>query len=254
MNGGWVMELRLLGPVEIVVGRQVYGAGPLRHRSILAVLAIAAGSPVSVESLIDRVWDEPPAYPRRALQVYISRIRRGEPPVDVVRRSGGYLLDLDPGQVDVHQFRRLAARARHPDCPPRERVDLLGRALGLWRGLPLPDLESRWAGQIRQSWVQRYLETVTAWAQAGLLAGDPVRVLPRLRELTAEHPLAESLAAAYMRVLYAAGRRAEALSHYITVRHRLADDLGADPGTELQRVHRQILTADPLPARTATAC
>lgn len=259
------MEFRLLGPVDVVVGGRVRDAGPPRQRLVLAILAAEAGRAVSVESLIDRVWDEPsPKHPRRTLQVYLSRIRQlmcnsnvsGFPPVAVVRRSGGYLLDVAPERVDVHRFLRLISHARHRDCPIVERVAVLRQALELWRGRPLSDLPGQWAPRIRHCWQLQYQETVVEWAQATLLAGDPGAALPRLSELVGEHPLVESLAAVYMRVLYAAGRPAEALDYYTTVQRHLAAELGADPGTELQRLHLRILSADPAlapPAPVAAA-
>jgi DNA-binding SARP family transcriptional activator len=258
------IEFRLLGAVEIAVDGRVLNSGPPRQRLVLAILAAEAGRPVSVDSLIDRAWDEPPEHPRRTLQVHLSRVRRlladaaamGQSPVRVVRRSGGYLLDIDPDRVDVHRFRSLIGRARHEDRPQPERAALLGQALELWRGRPLADLPGQWATRVRQGLQQQYLETVAVWAEESVRAGDPGAVLARLGELVVEHPLAESLATAYMRALYASGRPADALHHYTTIRHRLAEELGTDPGPELQQLHRQVLTGDPAltpPAPAATA-
>jgi len=185
--------------------------------------------------------------------MYLSRIRSlvngaeapGRSRVSVVRRSGGYLLDVDPGRVDVHRFQRLIGEARDRERPDSERVVLLGQALELWRGRPLADLPGRWAERVRQGWQQQYLDATVAWALAHLRVGDPGAVLPRLGELVGEHPLVESLVAAYMHALYVAGRPAEALEHYGTVRGRLAEELGTDPSAELQEMHRQILSAGP---------
>jgi tetratricopeptide (TPR) repeat protein/DNA-binding SARP family transcriptional activator len=259
------MEFRLLGAVEIAVDGRVLNPGPSQQRLVMAILAAEAGRPVSVESLIDRTWDEPPEHPRRTLQVYLSRLRRlldgaatSGQPVRVVRRSGGYLLDIDPDRVDIHRFRSLISQARHQECPQPERAALLGRALELWRGQPLADLPGGWATRFRQGLQQQYLEAVAGWAEESVRAGDPGAVLARLGELVGEHPLVESLATAYMRALYAAGRPADALKHFDAIRHRLADELGTDPSPELQQLHRQILTADPAlsspePAATGTS-
>jgi DNA-binding SARP family transcriptional activator/Tfp pilus assembly protein PilF len=251
------MEFRLLGAVEIVLSDRVLDIGPPQRRLVLAILAAEAGRPVSTESLVDRVWDEAPDRARRTLQVHISRIRRlletTSEPVKVVRRSGGYLLDVAPDRVDALRFRRLVDRARSGDRPELERVALLGQALDLWRGLPLSDLPGEWAARARQGWQQQYLEAVRAWALACLQTADPGAVLARLSELVTEHPLVESLTAVYMRALYAAGRPADALEHYTMVRRHLAEELGADPGPELQQLHRQILSADPALDTPATA-
>ena len=247
------MELRLLGPIEVVFDGLVQEVGPPQQRLVLAVLAAEAGRPVSVESLIDRMWDKPPEQPRRTLQVYISRLRHllktwdvpEQPPVAVVRRSGGYLLDVDPVQVDVYRFQQLIDRTRARERDDESRAVLLGQALELWRGQPLADLPGPWAQRVRQSWRQRYLDAVVVWALACLHVGDAGAVLPRLSELVGQHPLVESLAAAYMRALYLAGSPAEALEHYAAFRRRLAQELGIEPGTELQQMHCRILSADP---------
>ena len=245
------MELRLLGPVELVVDGRVLDAGGPRQRLVLAALAAEVGRSVAIDSLIDRVWDEPPERPRRALQVYISRIRQmleaanGSGPVGVLRSAGGYQLDLDAERVDMHRFRRLVGRAGSEDSVVSERVALLGQALELWRGAPLADLPGQWASRVRSAWEQQYLDATVVWAGAALDTADPGVVLPRLAELTGEHPLVEPLAAVFIRALCAAGHVVQALDHFATVRHQLAEQLGTDPGPELQQLHRQILSADP---------
>jgi DNA-binding SARP family transcriptional activator/tetratricopeptide (TPR) repeat protein len=251
------MELRLLGPVELrVAGRPVH-AGGARQRSVLAALAVDVGGAVPAETLIDRVWGQaPPPRARHALHVYIARLRgllqqapAGTGPTRVVHRAGGYLLDVSAECVDLHRFRRLADQARDRGCRDPRRVELLWRALELWHGPPLAELPGEWAARIRQGCQQEYLDAVLGWAQACLRVGDPGAVLPRLADLTGEHPMVESLAAAYMRALYAAGRPADALAHFRTLQRVLAEELGADPGPELRELHRQVLTADPALAR-----
>jgi DNA-binding SARP family transcriptional activator/tetratricopeptide (TPR) repeat protein len=247
------MEFRLLGPVEVCLHGRLVDVGPLQLRLCLAVLAAEAGRPVSVDALIDRLWDEPPRHPRRTLQVYLSRLRQvlaaadtsSQPAEMVLRRSGGYLLDVDPEWVDVHRLQRLIGEARDREDRDAERFVLLGQAVELWRGRPLADLPGRWAERVRQGWQQQYLDAVVAWALACLQRSDPAAVLPRLNELVGEHPLVEPLAAAYLRALQAAGRPAEALEHYAAVRRRLAEELGTEPSVELQQVHRRLLAGDP---------
>jgi DNA-binding SARP family transcriptional activator/tetratricopeptide (TPR) repeat protein len=249
------VEFRVLGPVEADVDGRMVDLGRPQQRLVLAVLLVDAGRPVSTEALIDRVWDIAPDGARRTLQVHITRLRRvlDGCSVELIRRSGGYVLDADPDRVDWHRFRRLVDQARRPECPGPAQATLLGQALELWSGPPLAGLPGRWAARVRQGWQQQYVEAVVAWAQASLGLGDPGVVLPRLGELVGEHPLAESVAAAYMRALYAAGRPADALEHYTAIRCRLAEELGTDPSPELRRLHRQILSADPALAVPAPA-
>ena len=267
--GAKPVEVRLLGPVELASAGQLVEVGPPQRRAVLAALAVNASQAVTVETLIDRVWGEQsPERVRRALHAHITRIRRllehggtdGQLSAQVVRRPGGYLLDIDPDQVDVHRFRRLCHQARDLDRDRTTRVVLLREALQLWRGEPLAGMSGQWATRTRQGWRQQHLDAILAWADAELMVGNHAAVISPLADLAGEHPLLEPLVAALMRALYAAGRSAEALDLYTTTRGRLVDELGTEPGTELRRVHHAILRDDldqhdqpPPPATPAAA-
>jgi DNA-binding SARP family transcriptional activator len=246
------MQVRVLGPVDAVgAGGRVTEAGPPQQR-LLAALAVDAGRPVTVEALIDRVWDQAPAGARRSLHVLITRVRRlleqvdasDEMPAEVLRRGGGYVLRVDPDRVDVHRWRRLVEQARDRERSEDERVGLLREAVALWRGEPLSGVPGQWAARTRDTWRQQYLDTVVAWAHAELMVGNPSPVVGPLTDLAGEYPLTESVAAALMRALAAAGRPADALERYTSTRQRLLDELGADPGAELQAVHQAVLRGD----------
>jgi DNA-binding SARP family transcriptional activator/tetratricopeptide (TPR) repeat protein len=241
----------MLGAVEARSGGTVLALGPPQQRLVLAVLAAHAGQVASTELLIDCVWDRPPPGARRAMYVHIARIRRvferaagpDRPLVALARRSGGYVLDIDPQQVDVHRFRRLLVQARDPGHVTR-RVDLLREAVGLWQGPPLSGLPGAWATRTRQAWRQEHLDAVLAWAEAELDAGRPAAVVPALTGLATEHPLTEPVAGMLMRALSAAGRTAEALDRYVKTRQVLVDELGLEPGPQLQTVHQAILRSE----------
>jgi tetratricopeptide (TPR) repeat protein len=247
------MEFLLLGPVEFRAAGRSVPLGGARQRSVVAALAADAGGPVPVDTLIDRVWGQaPPSRVRHALHVYITRLRgilrfeaADAAPPRVPLRSGGYLLDVDPDCVDLHRFRRLLGQAGDHECPDRQRATLLDGALALWRGPPLAGVPGEWAGRARQGWQLQQLDAAVAWAQACLRLGDPGTPLARLAQLAGEHPTVESLAAALMRALCATGRPSDALAHYDRLRRLLAEELGTDPGPELQRLHRQILNGGP---------
>lgn len=250
-----MIGVRLLGPVEIDVDGRPVDAGPPQQRLVLAVLAARPGRPVTVETLIDRVWDQAPDGARRTLHVQVARIRRALRDADPAhaaellrRRSGGYVLDLPPDRVDLGRWRRLLSRSREPDRSDADRVRILDDAMRLWRGDPLAGLPGEWAARTRDALRQEHLQSVVAWADAALDGGKPDVVVSLLTEVAAEHPLAEPVAATLVRALHAAGRSAEALVHYDTVRRRLSEELGADPGPELRRLHRAILRGEPGPA------
>lgn len=226
-----MIEFRLLGPIEVRAGGRPLDAGQPRQRAVLAALLADAGRAVPVETVIDRVWgDAPPRGARPSLQAHVTRIRQTLGDVPLTFAAGCYTLEVDPLTVDLHLMRHLVRN--------RER---LREAVELWRGEPLAGLHGPWVTYCRQAWGQERLAATVAWAETELPDGDPAAVVPVLRDLSAEHPLTESLAAVLMRSLAAAGRPAEALAHYETVRRRLVEELGADPSPGLQEAHREIL-------------
>ncbi|MET7482980.1 BTAD domain-containing putative transcriptional regulator [Streptomyces sp. NPDC005538] len=241
------MTFRLLGPVE-VVGRGPVDVGPPQRRSVMAALAVDAGRAVPLETLMSRVWGEdPPEGARQALYAHVARIRqvlaaagavRGP---GLIRRDGGYVLNADSEDVDLHRFHRLVADARRAGRGVAEQVTILREALDLWRGEPLAGLSGEWASRMRDTWQRQRLDAVTAWADAETAVGNHAVVIGRLPELIGEHPLVEPLVAVLMRALYEAGRGSEALECFAEARKRLADELGADPGAELRRIHQAIL-------------
>lgn len=245
-------EFRLLGPIQLWAAGQPVELGPPKQRTVLAALLVEAGRPVRPEVLVERVWDRPPpAEARNALYVHIMRIRRvlartavDDAPVRLSRQAGGYVVEIDPDQVDWHRFRRLVGEARAPTLDERSRADLLRQALGLWHGPPLADLTGEWVDRLRDGWQQQYLDAVVAWARIALRLGEHQPVIERVRDLVADHPLVEPLVAVLMRALHVAGRTSEALDCYASCRRHLADRLGADPGPELQQLHQSILRGE----------
>jgi DNA-binding SARP family transcriptional activator len=255
------VEFHLFGPVELRTTAGRADLGTPREHHVVAVLAAEAGRLVPVGTLIERVWgpDAPPGA-RATLRVYLAHIRKvldkansdTDRPVTLVRRPGGYLLDVDADQVDLHRFRRLVAHAREPGHTDDQRATLLRQALDLPTGEPLADLSGGWAERTRLGMSREYLDAALVWAGATRAAGHGGAAIGLLAELADRHTLNESLAAALMRALHAAGRGSEALKLYSETRARLADELGTDPGAELQAVHQEILRGKPLPAPAAT--
>ncbi|MFL6077626.1 MAG: AfsR/SARP family transcriptional regulator [Mycobacteriales bacterium] len=247
------MELRLLGPMRLVAGGRPVELGPAQRRTVLAALAVDAGRPVPVDTLVDRLWDdEPPAGAHATVYAHVSHLRRmlgqaqavdgGGPRAAVVRRTDGYVWDVDPEVVDLHRFERLVATAR--ELPTAERADRLARALALWHGTPLGGLAGPWVARVRQRMVHQRLDAAVAWADAELRLRRPDTVIGVLRPLVTDHPLAEHLVVALMRALAGAGRYAEALDCYAASRQRLIEELGVEPGPELRRLHERLLRDD----------
>ncbi len=257
------VEFRLLGPVEVWVGDRLVDIGTPKRRAVFATLLVDAGSSLTLDTLIDRVWDQaPPPQVRSVLYVHLSRIRRvladlaamtGQP-MALQRRSGGYAILVDPGLIDLHRSRQLVEQVRRPDRTDTQRALSLREALCLWRGDPLAGLPGEWAARVRERLRRVRLDIVLAWARTELRLGRPDLVVDTLYPLLAEHPTAEPLAALLMTALYDAGRGAEALDTYGTMHRKLVADLGADPGPELRALHRAILRGElDHPVRTPAA-
>jgi DNA-binding SARP family transcriptional activator len=251
------MEFRLLSEVEVLAAGRILDVGTPRQQAVLAALAVDPGRPVSIETLIDRVWgDEPPAEARNVLYSHLSRIRQlfkqaaglGDGTARLERRHAGYVLTIDPDLVDLHRFGRLADQGRDPSCTNAERASALAEALGLWRGTPMAGLSGEWVANVRESWHRRRLDAAVHWARAELRLGHAGVVTSALPDLIAEYPLAEPLECLLMEGLHAAGRDAEAIDRYATVRERLAEALGADPGQQLQDLYEAILRGELLSA------
>jgi DNA-binding SARP family transcriptional activator/tetratricopeptide (TPR) repeat protein len=255
-----MIDFRLLGPVRFVNGNGDPITVQRLQTAVLAALLADAGRLVTAPILIARVWGaDPPRSAIGTLRSHVSRLRRlleenCRAPAPLRSTSGGYLLDVDPARVDLHQFHALTTRARHTSVPRRDQAVLLREAMGLWDGEPLAELSGEWVARTRHAWHQEYRDAATQWAQAELDLGNAAAVIGRLTDLAAAHPLDESVTAVLMRALYASCRQADALLAYDRIRRDLAQELGVDPGPTLRAVYAAILSgvldAGPGPATT----
>jgi DNA-binding SARP family transcriptional activator len=235
-------EFRVLGPLEVIADDGVsVPLGGTKQRAVLAVLVLRAGEVVSAESLIDDVWGEqPPRTASTSLQNAISALRRLLGPGVVLTRAPGYMLAVDADQVDVRRFERLLREAAGHEAG--ERVRLLREALDLWRGEPLAELafEPFAAAEIRRLEELRLVATEDL-IDAGFEDGRDRELVPQLESLVARHPLRERLRGQLMLALYRSGRQADALAAYQDARRSLLEELGLDPGPQLQQLHASIL-------------
>ncbi|MFE0133993.1 BTAD domain-containing putative transcriptional regulator [Streptomyces sp. NPDC059037] len=240
-------EYRLLGPLEVLFDGRPVVMRAAKQRALLASLLVDANKVVSADTLIDRLWDEPPDGARNALQNYVLRLRRTLSGGAIRTCAGGYLIDVPDEALDLHRFDALVARAcAAAAAPAAERASaLLGEALALWRGEPFSDVPSeRLRLEVVPALNERRLGALELRTDADFQLGRHTDVLPRLRELTAAHPLQERFWAQRMLALCRSGRQGEALDCYRTVSALLQDELGVDPGPELWQLHQRVLTAD----------
>ncbi|WP_186762700.1 AfsR/SARP family transcriptional regulator [Lentzea tibetensis] len=248
-------EFRLLGPLEVAVDGHAVDLGHGRQHCLLAVLLVEANRVVSTDELIDRAWGE--SQPRRAkdtLYSYLSRLRAAlGGAASLVRRSGGYVLEVDPRAVDLNRFRALVREARSAD--DERAVASLGEALGLWRGDAFGGVDVPWLNGVRETLAAERFAAELDETDRRLRLGGHAELAVELPARVAGHPLNERLAAQFILTLYRCGRQADALAHFDEVRRRLADELGADPSPALRELHRQIMATDPelQPAAPITA-
>ncbi|MEU7925370.1 BTAD domain-containing putative transcriptional regulator [Micromonospora sp. NPDC049107] len=256
------MELCILGDLRVVAAGRPLELGPPKQRLVFAALAVDVGRSVPIEALVDRVWDDaPPADARGVLYTYLTRIRRilvaaqsaETVPITVGRSQTGYLLDIDPDRVDLHRLRRFAEQAQGLAAADPDRATLLREAVELWRGDPLDGLPGAWAARVREGLSQQLVRVLLDWADSEIGQGRPGQVVDRLTVALERSPLVEPLAVTLMRALYFDGRRAEALDLYARTRVKLADELGIDPGTDLQDLQREILRGTLRAPRVAAA-
>ncbi|ASO20887.1 DNA-binding SARP family transcriptional activator/tetratricopeptide (TPR) repeat protein [Actinoalloteichus hoggarensis] len=250
------VEFRLLGPLEARRDGAVVSLGGRRQRSVLAALLLRSNEVAGTGYLAEAIWETPPAAPESNIRTYVAGLRRalrgvGESDDRIATRSGGYLLAVRPGELDLAVFEEHAREGEHA---VRRRdftraVDHLERALALWRGRPL---EGSTLGTLLAAEADRIedrrLAVVEQHAQAWIALGRPDLVIGGLRALVAEHPYREELWAQLMLALYHGDRQADALAAFTQVRQRLVTDLGIEPGPRLQRLHQEILSVEPIEA------
>lgn len=248
------MEFRILGPLEVIVDDRTVTLPAGAERAVVEILLLDAGRVVPATTLVDALWGEDlPANASNALQGRVSRLRRvladaGLPETLVVTRRPGYLIAVDPGQVDAHRFAALVREARDlaAQGSRTEAVERYGQALGLWRGQPLAEFsDEAWAQREAIRLIELKLAATEELIELRLTAGQHAEVVAELEALTVRHPLQERLHGQLMLALYRCGRQADALAVYQRIRRSLNDELGLVPSAELRRREQAILRQDP---------
>jgi DNA-binding SARP family transcriptional activator len=255
------VEFRLLGELEVWdegTRLPLRGAVP---RSVLAYLLLHANEGVSVGRLVDELWGSAaPPSAAKMVQNAVSQLRKAIGSSRLVTRPGGYVLELEPDELDARRFERLVEDAREALAAgsPHEAERALETAAGLWRGPPLADLASASFAQLEISRLEEArMEATECGLEVGLALGRHAELVGELEALVARHPLRETLRQQLMLALYRSGRQAEALAAYQAARRYLSDEVGIEPSAALQRLERAILLQDPsleleVPEPTAT--
>ncbi|WP_113704616.1 AfsR/SARP family transcriptional regulator [Nonomuraea lactucae] len=245
------IEIGILGPLRVKVNGQNVSVAAPKQRVLLALLASRANMTLSVDCLVQELWDEQaPSSARSTLYSLVSRLRKllsGATPEVLVKQSLGYVLQIASQQVDANRFVALTTQARvlAADGLHGKAADLYEQCFLLVRGTPLADVPvtpmlAAEARRLEETWIQAFEEYLSVAIPLG--RGGPS--IGRLRALVSEHPYRERLWELLIEALSASGRRADALLAYQDARTKLAHDLGMDPGPILRRLQQEILVGD----------
>ncbi len=246
------MEIRVLGPLEVAIDGIPAELPSAKARLLLSALVVHANEVVSTDRLFEILWGaQPPVTAANTLQTYVSHLRsalepdraRRGPSRLIVTREPGYILVVEPDQIDAARFERLARQGqRELATAPAEAAETLRTALSLWRGEALTDFTFE---PFAQAHITRLTELRLSALEdrigADLSLGDHGTLASELAQLVGEHPLRERLWGQLMVVLYRSGRQADALRVYGQLRKTLVDQLGIDPSPTLARLEQAIL-------------
>jgi DNA-binding SARP family transcriptional activator len=246
-----LVEFRILGPLQVVsAGGPVVPRGR-RQATVLGLLLAHPDQVMSMEYLVDAVWDDrPPATAKRQLQNDISALRRtlsaGSADPVIVLDGAGYRVRIQPGELDAQVFRdHVATGLRLADQRPAAAVAELRAGLGLWRGPALLGLTGRVVEAVAAGLGEQRLAAAERCFELELHLGRHAEVAGELTDLVLAHPVRERLVELLMLARYRSGRRSDALAAYHHLRERLADEIGVDPGPPVQRLYTAILRGDP---------
>ncbi len=236
-----MVEFAILGPLEARADGEPITLGGPKQRALLAALLLDAGRVVSLDRLVEMLWSgDPPATATASLQNFIAQLRKALGPDVVETRPPGYVIRLEPEQLDAARVRSLVDEARASE--PARRAELLGEALGLWRGDPLAEFAYEEFAQEEIARLEEFrLILLEEQAEARLAIGEHAAIVSELESLVRAHPLRERLRAQLMLALYRSGRQADALEVYRHGRETLVEELGLEPSPILRSVHASIL-------------
>lgn len=254
------IDFGVLGTLRMAVGDRVVSLGAPKQRAVFAMLLLGRGRAVSVDALIDAVWEQSPAAAARtALHSYISNLRKilaesGMPRETLAAAPPGYRLDVAEDATDLGRFEKekVAGLRAAAAGQFRSAAVHLSAALAQWRGPVLGDLSDFvFVDAVAAALVDERISVETARAEAEIACGQAALVIGPLEALVAEHPYREPLWTQLITAYYSCGRQADALDAFGRVKSILAEDLGIDPGTAISALQQRILRQEPLDVQGA---
>ena len=249
------LEIRLLGPLEVLVGGRAVNVTGSKRDGLLALRALRRGRVVGVDALVEALWGEHlPAAPRNAVQHHVARLRAALGPGSILASPDGY--ELKDASVDALRFEELLAQARAylREGNARAGADAVELALGLWRGPALHGLtDTGWFSAEARRLEGLRVDALEEQFEAALALGQHREIVSELRAALEEDPFRERLWGQLMLALYRSGRQADALDTFQEARRVLAEQLGLEPTPELRRLQEAILEHDPAIAAVPAA-
>jgi YVTN family beta-propeller protein len=229
------MEFRILGPLEVVEDGRPVSIRRGKEQALLAYLLLHANEVVPSGRLIDALWDErPPPTASKVLQNAVSHLRKQLGDGRLLTRDPGYILRVEKDELDLQRFEQFAKEGQGEE------------ALALWRGPALLNLgDERFADDARRRLEDQRLAILEDRIEHDLAVGRHGELVAELEQLVEAHPLRERLQGQLMRALYGTGRQGAALEAYRRARRTLSEELGLEPGRQLQELERKILNQDP---------
>ncbi|WP_263167689.1 AfsR/SARP family transcriptional regulator [Streptomyces sp. SCSIO ZS0520] len=250
------MELLLLGPVELSAAGATHSFSAGKEERLVVSLALNIGRLLTVDTLIDRLWDgDPPDHARSSVHTHVSRLRRklkeaGAPPgaQPLIRRNHAYGLEESFISVDYLGFRRLIEQARTAASRGEDErvVELLSTARALWRGEALAGMDGLWPKRVRREFAEKHADAVLTQSAACLRLGRYPDLVPDLTELSQQEPEDEVLGLQLMLSLYGAGRYSDAMRVHQRISSVLRSEHGTPPGPRLARLHEDMLRRRPV--------
>ncbi|MFI9721209.1 BTAD domain-containing putative transcriptional regulator [Streptomyces sp. NPDC052396] len=248
------MKFDILGPLKVTDDQRDFTPSAAKTRQVLALLLLRSDHTLSLDSIVEELWgDNPPRSAVTTSQTYIYQLRKafaGQPGGDadgqMIRTvAPGYVLRTEGARVDIREFEQLVDQGQTLlSLGQTDRsVEALNRALALWRGPALSNVDK---GPLLQGYVahleERRIAALELRVTAEMERGNHRGVIADLRKLVTAHPYNEWFHAQLIIALNKCGRRVEALQAYQTIRLLLSEELGLDPSPDLQRIHHEVLS------------
>lgn len=244
------MRMEVLGPLRLRAGSRTLSVTGAKRRALLGALLLCSGRPVSMDHLLEALWEvAPPNSAVANVRTHVSYLRKlfarqGDGGVRLEQQDSGYLLDIDGCDLDLARFKEMAAQGdiALEDGEAAEAAQRFAEAMALWRGDPLEGLELQaWAQAKIIGLLDRYWSVESGWVDAQILCGRYQDAVSRGREIVARWPYRERGWSQLMVALYQSGRRVDALETFQQARETFVDGLGLDPERRLQRLHQALL-------------